>query len=343
AYLVGTDTKSEPFKGEAETLESPHTVAPPTCLIEVSEGSGTSSARSTSSNFIAPLLTDHLLTYTTPILVPSLRRTARMVMRVSPAMSPGLSVGIAEVTAMSDSTFHKRFRSSYDSSPSPTFLVRKRYKGTSEIILDTDSEGDELGEEEDEEVEEILDSDSESKDVEDEGPTAEDEGPAAGDEGLTAGDEGPSMGVKSLGLGEDEVVPEGQQRAAQLWKQPFIPEFERPKRVSTSRQSTLTTWTDPEDGMVYIDVHAYPPLAPPVQTLPSHKWTSGSFLISPTPSFPSPLISLTIPSSVATHATAETVGFLTELGAQQAALQRELQEMRGRVTALEQERDRKEQ
>ncbi|GJT79583.1 hypothetical protein Tco_1053925 [Tanacetum coccineum] len=42
------------------------------------------------------------------------------------------------------------------------------------------------------------------------------------------------------------------------------PEFERPERVSASRQPTLTTWTDPEDGMVYIDVPAYPPLAPPV-------------------------------------------------------------------------------
>ncbi|GKF51039.1 hypothetical protein Tco_0147506, partial [Tanacetum coccineum] len=47
------------------------------------------------------------------------------------------------------------------------------------------------------------------------------------------------------------------------------PKSERPERVSASRQPTLTTWTDPEDGMVYIDVPAYPPLAPPVQTPPS--------------------------------------------------------------------------
>ncbi|GKF42747.1 hypothetical protein Tco_0126089, partial [Tanacetum coccineum] len=40
----------------------------------------------------------------------------------------------------------------------------------------------------------------------------------------------------------------------------------RPERVSTSRQPTLTTWTNLEDGMVYIDVPAYPPLAPPVYT-----------------------------------------------------------------------------
>ncbi|GKG26407.1 hypothetical protein Tco_0399553, partial [Tanacetum coccineum] len=47
------------------------------------------------------------------------------------------------------------------------------------------------------------------------------------------------------------------------------PESERPKRVSVLRQPTLTTWIDPEDGMVYIDVPIYPPPAPPVHTPPS--------------------------------------------------------------------------
>nr|GEV37144.1 hypothetical protein [Tanacetum cinerariifolium] len=124
AYLVGTDTESEPFEGEAETLESPHTVAPPTCLVEESEGVGTSG--------------------TTP-----------MVVRVLPAMSPGLSAGIAKVAAMSNLAF------------------RKRYRGTSELILDTDSEEDE-----------------------------KDNDPAAGDEGLAMRDEGPDMRVESCGLDE---------------------------------------------------------------------------------------------------------------------------------------------
>nr|GEY16337.1 hypothetical protein [Tanacetum cinerariifolium] len=292
AYLVGTNTKSKPFEGEAETPESPHTVAPPTCHVEESEGSGTSDARSTSSDSTAPLSSDHPLTHTTHVLVPSLRRTVRMAVRIPPAMSPGLSVSIAEVAAMFDSTFCKRFRSSYDSSPSPTFPVSK------------------------------------------------------------------SMGVDSLGLGGDEDVPEGQQRA-------------------TPVMQTIT--------------------------LPSPEWTSGLFPISPAPStiplpISSPMISLTVPSPVATPATVETEGFLTKMGAQvemqgglicdhtirlgelslalferydrdigelftrlgavrheifsqgyqfrslehkqertavQAALQQELQEMRGRVTALE--------
>ncbi|GKE43180.1 hypothetical protein Tco_1470464, partial [Tanacetum coccineum] len=39
---------------------------------------------------------------------------------------------------------------------------------------------------------------------------------------------------------------------------------ERPERELASRQPTLTTWTDLEDGIVYIDVPAYPPPTPPI-------------------------------------------------------------------------------
>ncbi|GJV05962.1 hypothetical protein Tco_1343618 [Tanacetum coccineum] len=56
------------------------------------------------------------------------------------------------------------------------------------------------------------------------------------------------------------------------------PESERPKRVLASRQPTLTTWTNPEDGMVYIDVPAYPPPAPPVQTPPSPDRDAGGLI-----------------------------------------------------------------
>ncbi|GJY67676.1 hypothetical protein Tco_0470658 [Tanacetum coccineum] len=132
-----------------------------------------------------------------------------MVVHVSHAMSPGLSASIAEVAAMSNSVFRKRFRSSYETSPSsspPDLPSRKHSWGTSELVKDD--------EEEDEEVEESSDSDSESEDAGDEGPTTKDEGPAADDEGLVVGDEGPGIRVESLGLGRDEVEPEGQQRAA---------------------------------------------------------------------------------------------------------------------------------
>nr|GEW86190.1 hypothetical protein [Tanacetum cinerariifolium] len=105
--------------------------------------------------------------------------------------------------------------------------------------------------------------------------------------------------LHQLALGEDYVystfeVGQGSGSA---------PESERSERVSASRLPTLTTWIDPENGMVYIYVPAYPPPAPPAQTPPSPEWSSGLFLISPTPSIvpspiSSPMISLTIPSPI---------------------------------------------
>nr|GEZ72259.1 hypothetical protein [Tanacetum cinerariifolium] len=258
AYLVGTDTESKPFEGEAEAPESPHFVAPPTCHVKELEGFGTSGARSTLSDSSAPLLSDHPLTHATPVLVPSLRRTTRMAVCVPPTMSPGFSSGIAKVAAMFDLVFRK----------------------------------------------------SKSEDVEDEGPTTNDDDPAMGDEVLVAGGRGPRMGVESRGLDdeshglddeghgvesdgfglgeEDEAVLKGQ---SGFW---FAPELERSERMSASRQPTLTTWTYLEDCMVYIDVHVYPPPAPPVQTPPSPKWSSGSFPISLSPSI-IPLATATIP------------------------------------------------
>ncbi|GKB13720.1 hypothetical protein Tco_0847643 [Tanacetum coccineum] len=358
AYLDGTDTESEPFEDpiKTETPESSLTIAPPISLSES----------------------------TPPILVPILCRTVRMAVRAPPAMSSDLFSSMAEVAAMSESAFCKRFRSSYKSSPSvspPDLPSRKRYRGTSKLV--EDSEDDDEDEEED--IKESLDSDSVSEDAEDEGPTVKDEDPDVGDEGLAVGVEGLGMddksyglddeshgmddeghglddeghGVESDGLGlkeEEEVVLGGQQQAflvertvvsvllglryGALRRQELAleedhiystfevghgsgsaPESEGPERVSASRQPTLTTWTDLEDGMVYIDVPAYPPTAPPVQTSPSPEWTSGSLPISPSPSIlpspvSSPMLPLTIPSPIATPAAVETKGFLTELGAQ---------------------------
>ncbi|GKF51256.1 hypothetical protein Tco_0147723 [Tanacetum coccineum] len=205
---------------------------------------------------------------------------------------------------MSDSAFCKRFRSSYESLPSsspPDLPSRKRYRGMFELVKDNEEEEDD--EEEEDEVEESSDFDSVSEDAEDEGPTAEDKDPAARDEGVAMRDEDPSMRVESLSLGGDEVVPRGQQRVALVVEtvvgerlrlgygalrrreialgegqmpsvlevgqsSGFVPKSERPERVSTLRQPTLTTWIDPKDGIAYIDVPAYPPPAPPTQTPP---------------------------------------------------------------------------
>nr|GEW44059.1 hypothetical protein [Tanacetum cinerariifolium] len=314
AYLVGMDTESEPFEDpETETLESP------TCHVEESEGSGTSGARSTSgtrsmsSDSTALLLPDHPLTHTTPVLVPSLYGTARMAVRVPSAMSPGLSVSIADVAAMSDSAFRKRFRSFYDSSPFPNFPVWKRYREYEDPVMG------------------------------DEGLTAGDEGLGIRVEILGLDEEGDSVESDRFGLAEEEAVLEGQQRAVLVVgtavSEPLglgygalrcrelalegdhvystfevglgsssAPEPKRPERVSAFRQPTFTTWIEPEDGMVHIDVPTYPPPTPPVQTPPSPEWSSGSFPISPAPSIvplpiSSPMISLIVSSQERTVVT----------------------------------------
>ncbi|GJX04472.1 hypothetical protein Tco_0190388 [Tanacetum coccineum] len=174
-------------------------------------------------------------------------------------------------------------------------------------------------------MDESSDSDSVSVDAEDEGPTIEDEDPTAGDEGLAAWDEGPS---EPLGLGYGALrvreIALGEGRMPSVFKvgqsSGSILESERPERVSALRQPTLTIWIDLEDGIAYIDVPAYPPPAPPAQTPPSPELSSGSLPISLAPSIvpspiSSPMIPLTVPSHVASPATAETKGFLTELGA----------------------------
>nr|GEV44192.1 hypothetical protein [Tanacetum cinerariifolium] len=299
ACLVETDTESEPFEDptETETPESPHTVAsltslpdstPPTCHAEESKDSDS---------------------------------TARMAVRVLHAMSPGLSASIAEVAAMSDSAFRKRFRSSYANSPSsspPDLPSRKRSRGTSKLVEDEEEEDEE---EDDVELEESLDSDSKSEDVEEEGPTVRDEGSAAGDEGLAARDEGPGIRVESLGLGGDEAIHEGQQRATLV----VVTAVGEPlglgygalrHREIASREGQMPSVFEVGQGSGSV-----PEPERPERTPPSLKWSSGSLYVSPAPStvlspILSPMISLTIPSPVASLVTAEDDGFLIKLGTQ---------------------------
>ncbi|GJV85606.1 hypothetical protein Tco_1525504 [Tanacetum coccineum] len=161
---------------------------------EAFEPSGTrtiSSHSSTSSDSIAPLSPDHPLTHVSPTLTPtrasSHRTTAGMTVRAQPAMSPGHSARVAAAMSLSDPAFCKRYRSSYETpSPSLTLPVWKRYRGTSELILDNDSDGDELG---DKDIEEDREDESSDTNYEREG--SEDEGP-------------------SLEGNEEEAVPEGQ-------------------------------------------------------------------------------------------------------------------------------------
>ncbi|GKA81942.1 hypothetical protein Tco_0788690 [Tanacetum coccineum] len=134
------------------------------------------------------------------------------------------------------------------------------------------------------------------------------------DESRSLDEEGHSVESDGLGLRkEEEAIPERQGSGSE-------PKPERPEKVLASRQPTLTMWTDPEDGIVYIDVPAYPPPALPAPTPPSPEWSSGSLPISPAPSIvpspiSSPMIPLTVPSPAASPAMTETKGFLTELEA----------------------------
>ncbi|GJX15847.1 hypothetical protein Tco_0216679, partial [Tanacetum coccineum] len=287
-----------------------------------------SSALSDSTTSLSP---DHPLTHISPIPTPTQvsfhRRTARMAMRTQPTLSSGMSARIAEAAALSTSFFRKRYRSSYEiSSLSPTLPRCKRYRGTPELILDTDSEGDELEGEDTKEDEEDKSDD---------------------DHGL--GDESQGLEGEGLGLEEEEAAPEGQQQAVlvvdTVMSEPLglgygaarrralesieeitpctyevgkssrsVPEQEGVERISTFRQPTLVTWVDLEDDRVYTDVPTYAPPAAPVQTPPSPEWSLGSLPVSPS----SHVVSLPIASLVATSTATISVDEdqIIEVGAQ---------------------------
>ncbi|GKF89598.1 hypothetical protein Tco_0263561, partial [Tanacetum coccineum] len=160
AQLVNTDTESDLKEAPSEAEESQPLGSRVPLMCEEFEASEPSSTRIVSSHSLvsldstAPLSPDHPLTIVSPTPTPTRvsfhRRTTRMVVRTQPTLSLGMSARIEEAVALSPSSFCKRYRSSYETpspSSSPTLLVRKRYRGTSELILDTDSEGDKLGEE----------------------------------------------------------------------------------------------------------------------------------------------------------------------------------------------------
>ncbi|GJT87289.1 hypothetical protein Tco_1069006, partial [Tanacetum coccineum] len=333
ARLVDTKSKPEEAPSEAEELQLLGSRIPlmgeEFVVVEPSSTRTDLSHSSASSDCTAPLSPDHPLTHVSPTPTHTRasfhHRNACMTVHAQLVMSYGHSARVTEAMDLSDSAFYNMYRSSYEtpSSSSPALPVWKRYRGTSELILDTNNnEGtDEDGEDE------SLDTNDEIEGLDDE------------DRGLD--DKGRSLDEEGLGLegSKDEVILEGQQWAAPVVEtavgEPLglayralrhqelaieedqvyntfevgqgsgsVPEPERLVRVSALRQPTLTTWIDLEDDIAYIDVPAYLPPAPPAQTPPSPEWSSGSLPISPVPSavpspIPSPMISLTILSPIA--------------------------------------------
>ncbi|GKA95712.1 hypothetical protein Tco_0817807 [Tanacetum coccineum] len=176
------------------------------------EPSGTrtiSSHSSALSDSTTPLSPDHPLTQDSPTPTPTRvsfhHRTARMAVRTQPTLSPGMSARIAEAAALSPSSFRKRYRYSYET-PSPssslTLPVRKRYRGTSELIEDTKGESSELDSKREGSEDVSLDLDNER-----ESHGLDDEGHGLDEEGQSLEDEDPSIEE------EEEAAPEGQQQA----------------------------------------------------------------------------------------------------------------------------------
>ncbi|GKD96090.1 hypothetical protein Tco_1379987, partial [Tanacetum coccineum] len=217
---------------------------------------------------------DHLLTHTSPTSTPSRAfyyySTACMVIHTQPTLSPGISARVTEVMSLSTSSFHKTYRSSYEtpsSSASPasslTLPIRKRYGGTFELILDTETEGDEL---------EAEETGSESEESEDEGPRA--------------------ARRRALDLAEDiahSTYEVGQSSGS-------VPVQQTVEETTTPRLPVRTTWEDPVDGTIYTDIECVmSPVRAPVQTLALPEWSSDSLPVS--------LASLTVPSLVASLVT----------------------------------------
>ncbi|GKC84036.1 hypothetical protein Tco_1139753 [Tanacetum coccineum] len=288
--VINKDTESDPEEAPSEAEESQPLGSRVPLMskeFEASEPSGTRTVSShslVSSDSTAPLSPDHPLTHVSPTLTPT--------------------------------EFHSTvgpYRSSYETSSasSPALLVRMRYRGTSEPILDTNSEGDELRKEDTKE-------DEEDKSDEDHGLDNESQGLDAESQGLED---------EVLGLDREEAVLEDQQQAVSVMEtaasEPLglgyralrrrelavgegqvpstfevgqssrsVPEQQGAERVFAFRQSTLDTWVDPEDGKVYTDILAYVSLAAPVQTPSSPEWSIGSLPVSPSsPVVPSPIAS----------------------------------------------------
>ncbi|GJT32729.1 ribonuclease H-like domain-containing protein [Tanacetum coccineum] len=74
-----------------------------------------------------------------------------------------------------------------------------------------------------------------------------------------------------------------------------VPDQQVADETPTSRILVCTTWIDPEDGTVYLDIEIDPRSCAPVQTPSSPEWSSGSLPISPA--------FLTVPSPIASPVT----------------------------------------
>ncbi|GJS78406.1 hypothetical protein Tco_0728287 [Tanacetum coccineum] len=292
------DTESEPEEAPSEIEEFLPLVSRTPLTNEEFEALEPSNTRTTSphssasSDSTAPLSPDHPLTQTSPTPTPTRvlfhRRTTCMTVRAQPAMSPGLSARVTKAMILSDLAFRKRYRSSYKTpSPSLTLPVRKRYRCTSELILDTETEDDEL------------------------------EAQGAGSVLVEV-----TTAYRPLGLGYEAARHRTLELAKEIAPSTFevgqssrsVPDQQVADETPTPRIPMRTTWINPEDSIVYLDIEIDPRSCAPVQTSASPEWSSGSLPVLPASlTIPSPIASLV--TTPATTITVDEDEFL-EVGAQ---------------------------
>ncbi|GJS71446.1 hypothetical protein Tco_0704287 [Tanacetum coccineum] len=126
AQLVDTESEPEEAPSEAEELQSLGSRVPfmgeELEAVKPSRTRIDSSHSSASSDSTTPLSPNHPLTHVSPTPTPTRvsfhQRTKRMAVCTQPTLSSGMSARIAETAALSPSSFHKRYRSSYETSSS---------------------------------------------------------------------------------------------------------------------------------------------------------------------------------------------------------------------------------
>nr|GEX11746.1 hypothetical protein [Tanacetum cinerariifolium] len=282
AYLVDINTELKPKEAplKAEELQPLGSRVP--LMGDEFEALNPLVTRTISSNSlasldsIAPLSPDHPLIQDSPTPTPTQvsfhRRTARMAVRIQPTLSFGISAQIAEEATLSLSSFRKRYRSSYvtpSTSSSLTLPIRKRYRGTSEIILDTKTK------------DESSDSDAEGEGSEYEGLGLDDEGHGLEDEGHGLEEEGPGLEE------EEDATPEGQWQVVLIMDTAMDELFGLGYEALRHRELALGEGSVPsklkvgQSSRVYTDILTYVPPIAPVQTPPSPEWSSGSMPVLP--------------------------------------------------------------
>nr|GEU34877.1 hypothetical protein [Tanacetum cinerariifolium] len=161
---------------------------------------------------------------------------------------------IKEATALSSSSFRKRYRFSYETpspSSSPTLLARKRYRERESQGLDNECQGLDN---------ECQGLDEEGQGLEDEGPDVEEEDEATHKGQLLAVLVVDTAASKPLGLGYGAT---------------------RCHVLDSTKEITPSMCEVGQSSRVYIDIPTYEPSDAPVQTSPSLEWSLGSLPVSP--------------------------------------------------------------